>query len=112
MVPPRLSISSPGTPLAKRLYAGATLSLHPHLLLLLRTMQPTNASRKGRPAQAPLIKFIKNSSSAFKPFNVGLGGQKPASPGHALVKVLVSGGRLARAVDGSMDEVEEVIAKV
>jgi hypothetical protein len=79
------------------------------------TQPADDAANKTQPAKAaPFpstpIKYIKNSSSAFKPFNsAGLpGGQRPTSPGHAFAEVLASDGPLATAVDESTDEVAKV----
>ena len=66
---------------------------------------------KAVPFQSTAIKYIKNSSSAFDPFNSsGPRGQRPASP--AFAEVLASDGLLARAVDESTDEVEGAVVKV
>ena len=66
---------------------------------------------KAVPFQSTAIKYIKNSSSTFEPFNSsGPRGQRPASP--AFAEGLASDGPLARAVGESTDEVEGAVAKV
>ena len=71
-----------------------------------------DAANKTHPAKAaPFtstpIKYIKNSSSTFEPFNSsGPRGQRPASP--AFTEVLASDGMLASAIDESMDKAAKV----